>query len=76
MADCKNLVFSHGALKKYRKMKRLTQKDVAEAIGVSERTYQKWEQGESTPNATCFMRLLYVLGLFDYPYALAEGGKG
>jgi transcriptional regulator with XRE-family HTH domain len=76
MADCRTLVFSANALKEQRKKRRLTQKEVADKIGVSERTYQKWEQGESTPNATCFMRLLYVLGLFDYPYALAEGGKG
>lgn len=34
-------------LKKYRKQKKLTQKEVAEIIGVNERQYQRIEKGDS-----------------------------
>jgi len=32
-------------LKKYRLLARLTQTEVAEAVGVSQPTYQRWESG-------------------------------
>lgn len=37
-------------LEKKRKLKRLTQKQVAEIIGVKLSTYQAWEQTRSEPN--------------------------
>ena len=39
-------------LKKYRLLARLTQTEVAEAVGVSQPTYQRWESGaNSVPKA-------------------------
>ncbi|HGV8438803.1 TPA: helix-turn-helix domain-containing protein, partial [Enterococcus faecium] len=34
-------------VKKYRKQKKLTQKEVAQKIGINERQYQRIEAGES-----------------------------
>jgi len=44
-----------------------TQKQVAEAVGTSERTYQRWETSENPaePGAHYLIRLLVVLGIDD-----------
>ncbi len=41
----------------------LLQTQVAEAMGVSERTYQRWESGECTPDVPTLRRLAGVLGV-------------
>ncbi len=46
-----------------RKDRGLTQKQVAEALGVSDRTYSKWETGETEPGIDQFCRLAEFYGL-------------
>lgn len=48
----------------FRKAKKLTQKDVAEAIGVKLPTYSTYETGRSEPPIEILVRLSY---LFDVP---------
>ena len=42
-----------------------TQKDVAYAIVATVRTYQKWENGETTPDGHYLLRLLNWLDFRD-----------
>ncbi len=56
------LYFDGRKLKALRRGRGYTQADIAGLIGVSLRAYQKWEECESTPSATYFMRLMMVLG--------------
>ena len=46
-----------------RKDRGLTQKQVAEALGVSDRTYSKWETGETEPGIELLCRLAEFYGL-------------
>ena len=46
-----------GNLTAARKSRGLTQKQVAEALGVSDRTYSKWETGETEPGIELICRL-------------------
>ncbi len=46
-----------------RKSRCLTQKEVAEALGVSDKTYSKWETGETEPGIDALCRLGEVYGL-------------
>lgn len=57
--------FDAEVLKKARQRMDLTQKDVAEAIGANVRTYQKWENGETTPDGHYLIRLLNWLDIPD-----------
>lgn len=50
------------ALKKYRVLKRLTQKQVAEHAGLQESVYQRYEYGWSTPNVRTAIRIAEILG--------------
>ena len=43
----------------------MTQNDVAEAIGTSVRTYQKWEGGDTTPDGHNLLRLMNWLEITD-----------
>ena len=49
-------IFIHH-LKKARESRGLTQKAVAEALGISDRTYSKWETGETEPGIELLCRL-------------------
>ena len=49
-------------LRKIRKSKKATQKDVAIAVGVSERNYQDWEYGNIKPG---FDALIALADYFD-----------
>lgn len=40
-----------------RKMRKLSQEQVAEEVGVSRQAYAKWESGETTPDVTACMEL-------------------
>ena len=60
-----NISFSPQVLRKRRRELKYTQQQVADAIGVSVRSYQKWEQGEYEPPATALLRLLSWLDLQD-----------
>lgn len=66
------LKFNSEALKDIRNISKLTQKQVAIAIGTSERTYQKWESGETTPDSQNLLRLMNVLDIRDITYLIDE----
>lgn len=57
--------FNSRALKAIREGQRLTQREVAEAIDTSIRTYQKWESGDTTPDSHNLLRLMKVLDIRD-----------
>ena len=57
--------FNKDALKRARKQSGLTQKEVAEAIAANERTYQKWEGGETTPDGYYLLKLINWLNISD-----------
>ena len=50
-------------LKKYRLLARLTQTEVAEAVGVSQPTYQRWESGTNSVPKTKAAKLAKILGI-------------
>ena len=62
-------------LKELRKSKNVTQKSVADYIGVGERLYQNYEYGKHKPNYDYIIKLAeyfnvstdYLLGLTDCP---------
>lgn len=65
-------------LRKLRKERGLTQKDVSDAIGMSFRAVQSWERGENYPNAENIWKLSQLFGvdpntLLDWP---ADDGTG
>lgn len=55
--------------------KKLLQKEIAEAVGISVRTYQRYETGERTPDTDTLIKLAdyfdvstdYLLGRTDDP---------
>ncbi|ODA43049.1 helix-turn-helix transcriptional regulator [Desulfosporosinus sp. BG] len=55
--------FDFIALKDIRKREKLTQQQVADAIGAAVRTYQKWESGDTTPDCHYLLRLMNVLDI-------------
>ena len=55
--------FDNDALREFRKDRKMTQNEVATAIGTSVRTYQKWESGETTPDGHYLLRLLNWLDI-------------
>lgn len=48
-------------MRELRRRKLLTQKELAEAVGASYQTIQRWESGESTPRPAAMRRLCAVL---------------
>ena len=60
-----NMEFDYNALKEYRKARGFTQKEVADAIGANARTYQKWENNESTPDGHYLLRIMNWLQIED-----------
>ncbi|MBQ3100142.1 MAG: helix-turn-helix domain-containing protein [Clostridia bacterium] len=60
-----------------RKAKRLTQKDTASALGISDKTYSKWETGDSEPDLSQLCALAEILSVSP-AYLLGgdfEGGE-
>ena len=57
--------FNFDKAKNCRKMLGFTQQEVADSIGTSVRTYQKWESGESIPEGQYLLRLMNWLGMVD-----------
>ena len=64
-AGPQTMEFDHAALKEIRMERKMTQNDVAKAIGASVRTYQKWENGETTPDGHYLLRLMNWLNIDD-----------
>ena len=50
-------------LKSARESRGLTQKQAAESLGVSDRTYSKWETGETEPGIELICRLAELYGM-------------
>ena len=46
-----------------RKDKNMTQKDLAECLGVSDRAISKWERGLNLPDASLYKPLCEILGI-------------
>ena len=57
--------FDYAYLKTCRERHGYTQQQVADAVGASIRTYQKWESGETTPDGHYLLRLLNWLDVYD-----------
>lgn len=64
-AGPQTMEFDYEILKISRKRLKYTQQDVADAIGATVRTYQKWENGETTPDGHYLLRLLNWLDIRD-----------
>jgi len=64
-AGPQTMEFNHEALREYRLERKMTQSEVAEAIGTSVRTYQKWEGGDTTPDGHNLLRLMNWLEISD-----------
>ena len=62
-AGPQTMLFDHEALKQFRLTSGMTQKAVADAIGASVRTYQKWENGETTPDGHYLLRIMNWLNI-------------
>lgn len=67
--------FDSSVLKYYRERLKLTQREVADAVGATLRTYQKWEYGDTQPDGYYLLRLINWLDIpsiqeaieYDYP---------
>lgn len=62
---------SYMVIKSRRKALNYTQQEVADAIGASLRTYQKWEGGETKPDGHYLLRLMNWLDIVD-PQTITE----
>lgn len=68
-------MFLHEGLKRFRKTNHVTQKQAAQAAGVSERNYQQYEYGKVIPTANVLIALAdffdvsidYLVGRTDNP---------
>ena len=61
-------------LRKVRKAENLTQKQVAESIGVNQKQYQHWERGRAEPSFDIIQRLAYLFEV-DIEWLLYGKGK-
>ena len=50
-------------LRKARTSTKLTQKQLAESIGVRQKQYQHWERGRAEPSISNIQRLAFILGV-------------
>ena len=57
--------FDPDVLKKYRTEMKMTQREVAEAVGTTLRTYQNWEAGVTIPGSLYLLRLMNWLDIPD-----------
>lgn len=55
--------FNNEILKVARSRMNITQKELAEAVGVQLRTYQKWEKGDTIPDGYNLIRLMNYLNI-------------
>jgi hypothetical protein len=62
-AGPQTMEFDYEILKFNRKRLKYTQQNVADAIGATVRTYQKWENGETTPDGHYLLRLMNWLDI-------------
>lgn len=64
-AGPQTMEFDYEVLKFNRNRLKYTQQEVADAIGATVRTYQKWESGETTPDGHYLLRFLNWLDIRD-----------
>lgn len=64
-AGPQTMQFDHTVLKSRRNALRYTQQEVADAVGATVRTYQKWETGETTPDGHYLLRLMNWLDILS-----------
>ncbi len=69
-AGPRTMEFDYTFLKAKRKQLKMTQLEVAEAVGANVRTYQKWENGETIPDGHYLIRLLNWLDIPDIQLAI------
>jgi hypothetical protein len=69
-AGPQNMEFDHTVLKKKRKFHKMTQQEVANAVGANVRTYQKWESGEAQPDGYYLLRLINWLDIHNIQYVI------
>jgi DNA-binding XRE family transcriptional regulator len=69
-AGPQTMQFNHEVLKENRNRLRYTQKQVADAVGATLRTYQKWESGVTTPDGHYLLRLMNWLDITDVQYMI------
>jgi len=60
-------------MKKRRKTLGYTQQQVAEAVQTNVRTYQKWENGETTPDGYYLLRILNWLDITNINDVITYG---
>ncbi len=60
-------------LTKERKKRSLTQKELSEALGISDKTYSKWETGENEPDVETLCRLAAFYGVSPAVFFGSEG---
>lgn len=58
-----------------RKKRSLTQKELADALGISDKTYSKWETGENEPDVETLCRLAAYYGVSPAVFFQGEGEK-
>ncbi len=61
--DNNNLSKMADFISSLRKEKQLTQKDLAEQLGVTDKAVSKWERGLSCPDISLLAPLAYILGV-------------
>lgn len=57
---------------KCRKEKNLTQRELAEKVGVSDKSVSKWENGKCLPDVSLYMELCEILGITINEFFLGE----
>ena len=62
-------------IKSRRKNIGLTQKELAEQVGVSTNTVARWERSESEPSWSDFLKLCVVLGMKMEDFVEKENGN-
>ena len=62
-------------LTKERKKRGLTQKELSEALGISDKTYSKWETGENEPDIESLCRLAEYYGGSPAVFFRSEGDE-
>ncbi len=62
-------------LTKERKIRSLTQKELADALGISDKTYSKWETGENEPDVETLCRLAAFYGVSPAVFFRSDGDE-
>ena len=58
-----------------RKKRSLTQKELADALGISDKTYSKWETGENEPDVETLCRLAAYYGVSPAVFFRSDGDE-